>query len=129
MPSRHGRPDRILVARTANAKTCPGCRRTFGGCRGGRRSGPTHRSGSERYFPSSPDLFLPPQSPAGSSTPKDGPKNYRAGQILARGRVPGRNRVTGDPFRLGVGIMAARSPARYGPVSYTHLTLPTNREV
>jgi hypothetical protein len=63
MPGRHGRPDRILVARTANAKTCPGCRRTFGGCRGGRRSGPIHRSGSERYFPFAPGQFQAPRSP------------------------------------------------------------------
>jgi hypothetical protein len=33
------------------------------GCRGGRRSGPTHRSGSERYFPCSPGPYQAPRSP------------------------------------------------------------------
>ena len=34
MPSRHGSPDRILVARTANAKECSRCRLKFGRRRG-----------------------------------------------------------------------------------------------
>src|SRR5450759_248063 len=88
MPSRHGRPDRILVARTANAKTCPGCRLTFGRCRGGRRgSSPIYRLEPGTYFHWSPDLFLPPQSPAGSPRPKENPKNYSADHILAQWRL------------------------------------------
>src|ERR1035441_6558624 len=55
-----------------------------------------------------------PEIPRGYSKASRTLGNHRAGQILARGRVPERNPVTGNPFRLGVGVMAARSPARYG---------------
>src|ERR1035437_670733 len=64
-----------------------GCQRTLGGCRGGWRSGPTYRSGPERYFPFAPGQFQAPEIPAGSPRPREGPENHRADHILAQWRL------------------------------------------
>jgi|ERR1035437_3292689 hypothetical protein len=49
---------------------------------GGRRSGPIHRLGPERYFLFAPGQFQAPLIPAGSPRPREGPENHRADHIL-----------------------------------------------
>src|ERR1035437_6178012 len=117
MPNRHDAPGgNYRGKRQADAKECPGA--------SGRLEVVAAAGVLVRHIAlarKGTSLSLPahsrPEIPRGSSKTSRTLGNHRAGQILARGRVPGRNRVTGNPFRLGVGIMAARSPARYGLVA------------
>jgi hypothetical protein len=84
MPSRHGRPDRILVARTANAKECSRCRLKFGRRRGSGAVLARYIALAHRGTSLTPGTCSgPPQCPRVQQSQQNAPEVPRRANFLA----------------------------------------------